>query len=48
MCPHCDEVVYLDETIDPTSVTCPNCLESFDITEDCPEEGCDGCSGCDK
>lgn len=48
MCPHCNEVLYLDETMDPTSVTCPNCLESFDITDDCCVEDCDGCNGCDK
>ncbi len=48
MCPHCNEVVYLDETIDPTNVTCPNCLESFDITEDCDANDCEGCTGCSE
>ncbi len=47
MCPHCSEVVYLDETIDPTEVTCPACLKEFDITEDsCTAEDCEGCPGC--
>lgn len=47
MCPHCGEVVYLDESIDPGHVTCPACLKEFDITEDgCSPEDCEGCSGC--
>ena len=47
MCPHCSEVVYLDETIDPSSVTCPACLKKFDLTEDaCSSEDCEGCTGC--
>ncbi|MBO7148911.1 MAG: hypothetical protein J6V93_03540 [Clostridia bacterium] len=49
MCPHCGEVVYLDEDIDPTSVICPACIKEFDITADaCLPEDCEGCSGCDK
>ncbi|MBQ7820849.1 MAG: hypothetical protein IJ391_01010 [Clostridia bacterium] len=47
MCPHCGEVVYLDDDIDPTCVTCPACINKFDITEDaCSPEDCEGCSGC--
>lgn len=49
MCPHCKEIVYLDETIDPTKVTCPACIKEFDITQDCcTPEDCEGCTGCDE
>ena len=48
MCPHCGEVVYLDDEIDPTCVKCPSCIKEFDITADdcCAPEDCEGCSGC--
>ncbi len=49
MCPHCGEVVYLDEDIDPTDVTCPACIKKFDITQDmCTPGDCEGCNGCDE
>ena len=45
MCPKCKEVIYLDSTIDPKNITCPNCYEKFDISGDCDGD-CNGCSGC--
>ncbi len=43
-CPHCGEVVYLDESIDPTNIICPNCLKKFDVS--CSLDSCEGCNGC--
>ena len=45
MCPKCKEIIYLDDTIDPTKVTCPNCLEEFDVSGDCTGD-CTGCTDC--
>ncbi len=45
MCPKCGEVVYLDDSIDPSEITCPNCYEEFDISGECGD--CASCDGCD-
>ena len=48
--PSCGETVCFDETVDPESVICPACGQSFDCSCDfCDEEDCDGdCECCGK
>ncbi len=47
-CPSCNDTIYLDDSIDPSDVICPNCHEHFDIEfegccGDCAD--CEGCEG---
>ncbi len=44
ICPHCNESVCFDDTIDPENLTCPNCGGTFDCTCD---GACDNCEGCE-
>ena len=37
-CPKCGETVCFDDTIDPTSILCPNCGEEFSCICDCCDE----------
>lgn len=43
-CPHCGEQIFVDDSIDPNDVICPNCNEHFDCVCDfCDLDSCDGC-----
>ena len=43
VCPHCNETVCFDDTIDPENLICPNCGGKFDCTCDGACDTCDGC-----
>lgn len=43
-CPSCGDKIYLDDSIDPSDVICPNCHEHFDIEF----EGCGDCDSCEN
>ena len=32
-CPHCNEIVVLDDSIDPSSIKCPACGKEFNAGE---------------
>lgn len=47
MCPECGEVIYLDESIDPSKVICPACYAEFDLAGECGGD-CTSCEGCEE
>jgi len=47
-CPSCGDKIYLDDSIDPSDVICPNCHEHFDIEFEgcCDCDSCENCGSC--
>ena len=47
-CPHCNEEIYFDESIEPSELTCPACGKTAVFEEDELLDGAPKCPNCGK